>query len=35
MKQKAEYEWLPLSCKHCRVFEHSDARCNKEPKVQQ
>ncbi|KAM7462232.1 hypothetical protein LguiA_030353 [Lonicera macranthoides] len=33
--QKVEYEWIPVSCKGCGVFGHTDARCPKKPKVLQ
>ncbi|KAM7469198.1 hypothetical protein LguiA_007381 [Lonicera macranthoides] len=29
MEQKIEYEWVPMSCKFCGVFGHTEARCNK------
>lgn len=33
--QKVEYEWIPVSCKDCGVFGHTDARCPKKTKMVQ
>lgn len=33
--QKIEYEWIPVSCSHCNVFGHIEARCPKKAKVVQ
>lgn len=30
VEQMVEYEWLPASCKHCKVFEHSNAKRHKD-----
>lgn len=35
VNQRVEYEWLPVSRKHCKVFGHSDAKCTEKLKLQQ
>ncbi|KAL8244041.1 hypothetical protein R6Q59_010299 [Mikania micrantha] len=29
------YQWKPLVCTHCRVFEHAENSCKKKPNVPQ
>ncbi|XP_062085792.1 uncharacterized protein LOC133791901 [Humulus lupulus] len=29
MEQFVEFEWLPTQCKHCRVYGHTEALCNR------
>lgn len=35
LRQRVEYDWLPVTCKNCNMFGHQETHCNKKVKLQQ
>ena len=29
LRQKVQYEWLPIKCTYCKMFEHTQELCKK------